>query len=570
MNNKNLHLKNSIVDIGFVRNVTISLAFIFLGFGLIYFFLGDIPAAYINLYSASLAAFFYVILKKITIPQWVAHNMQSLLVFLTTIGVYYINTETYHTQLYWLAGILLLAAVMNDIKNVVFWLVIIFVFVLVSYVQSRYQMRVFGGEILVSEDLLFDVLGFYVAIFFCVYFNDKIQQRIIDNLEKANQSLEKAQSELLSSQKYKDDFFAKISHEIRTPLIGIKGIADLLQQNPTEEDTVKYYDSLRYSADHLLDIVNDILDISRINEQQLQLDPSTFDVRQLVTETFQALKVLASDKKLDYRMQFSDDFPQFIHVDKKRLAQILYNLVQNAIKFTKKGFVHLYGSIQNEQIQIEVTDSGIGISEAFMNRLYEGFAQEGRIVPGTYQGTGLGLSISAKLIQLMGGTITCYSKLNEGTQFTFLVPYKTPQTSELPTVIEPKAVPPSTSELPLRFLLADDHDMNLLIAERILANEFPDAQFALAKDGTEVLDLLDKASYDLLLLDLQMPNMDGYETAKAIRAARYPLTIFAVTASISDQIIEHCYQVGMNEVIVKPFSGAAMRTLIGQYYSEKR
>ena len=569
MNNKNLHLKNSIVDIGFVRNITISLAFIFCIFGLIYFFLGDIPAAYINSYSATLAAFFYVVLKKINVPQWIAHNLQSLLVFLTTIGVYYINTEVYHTQLYWLAGILLLAAVMNDIKNVVFWLVIIFVFVLVSYVQSLYQMRVFGSKILVSDDLLFDVLGFYAAIFFCVYFNDKIQQRIIDNLEKANQSLEKAQSELLSSQKYKDDFFAKISHEIRTPLIGIKGIADLLQQNPTEEDTGKYYDSLRYSADHLLDIVNDILDISRINEQQLQLDPSTFDIRLLVSETFQALKVLADDKKLDYRMQFSDDFPQFIHADKKRLAQILYNLVQNAIKFTKKGFVHLYGSIEKNQIQIEVTDSGIGISEAFMNRLYEGFAQEGRIVPGTYQGTGLGLSISAKLIQLMGGTITCYSKLDEGTQFTFLIPYTVPEVELTPAKTE-EVAPQNTSELPIRFLLADDHDMNLLIAERILANEFPAAQFALAKDGTEVLELLKKATYDVLLLDLQMPNMDGYETATAIRAMGSQLPIFAVTASINDQIIEQCYRIGMNEVIVKPFSGASMRALVCRYYSGKK
>lgn len=569
MNNRNLHLKNSIVDISFIQNVTISLALIFLFFGGNYLVLGDLPASYINFYSAALAAFFYVVLKKINIPQWMAHNMQSLLVFLTIVGVYYINTEVYHTQLYWLGSILLLAAVINDVKNVVVWLVIVTGFTLVSYFQGMYDIPVWGSTIHISADLLFDVLGFYAGIFFCVYFNDKIQQRIIENLEKANKNLEKAQSEVLISQKYKDDFFAKISHEIRTPLIGIKGIADLLQQNPTEADTQKYYDSLRYSADHLLQIVNDILDIHKINEQQLHLDPGTFDVRLLVSETFQALKTLADEKKLDYRMQFSDDFPQFIQADKKRLAQILYNLVQNAIKFTQKGFVHLYGSIQNDQIQIEVTDSGIGISETFMTRLYEGFAQEGRIVPGTYQGTGLGLSITAKLIQLMGGTITCYSKLNEGTQFTFLVPYDIPDAAW---------TDPSTQQLPeatvsgssIRFLIADDHEMNLLIAERILANEYPSAQFALAKDGTEVMDLLEKSSYDILLLDLQMPNMDGYETAQAIRSKGYPLAIFAVTASITDQIIEHCYQVGMNEVIVKPFNGAAMRELVGHYFLEKK
>ncbi|HUN16255.1 MAG TPA: HAMP domain-containing sensor histidine kinase, partial [Saprospiraceae bacterium] len=189
--------------------------------------------------------------------------------------------------------------------------------------------------------------------------------------------LEKAQSDLVSAQKYKDDFFTKVSHELRTPLITIKGISNLLLKNQSTEELPMYYKSLSLSSNYLLEIVNDILDISQIEENKFELENKAFNLPEALMEIITVLENLAVEKNLHYEYDIKN-LPNMIVADKKRLSQILYNLMHNAIKYTNSGFVKITAKLHVSQIIIKVSDSGIGIQEQFIEKLYQNFTQEGR------------------------------------------------------------------------------------------------------------------------------------------------------------------------------------------------
>ena len=356
-----------------------------------------------------------------------------------------------------------------------------------------------------------------------------------------------------------------MSHELRTPLITIKGISNLLLKNQSTEELPMYYKSLSLSSNYLLEIVNDILDISQIEENKFELENKAFNLPEALMEIITVLENLAVEKNLHYEYDIKN-LPNMIVADKKRLSQILYNLMHNAIKYTNSGFVKITAKLHVSQIIIKVSDSGIGIQEQFIEKLYQNFTQEGRESNPNLRGSGLGLSIAYKLATLMGGTISCESKINEGSTFTFTMPYLPPDIKEMTSNGQKQNI---KNEIQLNFLIADDNKLNLMVIQKILYSEFPKSNFHTATDGYEVLSQLQKVpNIQIILLDLQMPNLDGYETATKIRETNDSVVIFAMSASMNESIKRDCISRGVNEVMIKPFEMDTIKEMILKYFPE--
>jgi len=526
----------------------------------------DYSAAFIiNLLSLFSVIIYYFFYTRNRIPKFVSNNFFSFLIISNSIFVFYLQPEFASTQYFWLVACLFTEFIFADIKHVLYWTIIISVFAIFTYLQNLFDLHFFINEYQLSLFSLIEILFFYLFFFIGFYFLNLINHLVVIELAKKNQMLEKAQADLVSAQKYKDDFFTKVSHELRTPLITIKGISNLLLKNQSTEELPMYYKSLSLSSNYLLEIVNDILDISQIEENKFELENKAFNLPEALMEIITVLENLAVEKNLHYEYDIKN-LPNMIVADKKRLSQILYNLMHNAIKYTNSGFVKITAKLHVSQIIIKVSDSGIGIQEQFIEKLYQNFTQEGRESNPNLRGSGLGLSIAYKLATLMGGTISCESKINEGSTFTFTMPYLPPDTKEISSKGQEQKI---KNEIQLNFLIADDNKLNLMVIQKILFSEFPKSNFHTATDGYEVLSQLKKVpNIQIILLDLQMPNLDGYETATKIRETNDSVVIFAMSASMNDSIKRDCISRGVNEVMIKPFEMDTIKEMILKYFPE--
>lgn len=358
----------------------------------------------------------------------------------------------------------------------------------------------------------------------------------------------------------KQQFIANMSHEIRTPMNAIVGMSRILWEKNPRDDQKKYLSAIRQSADNLLIIINDILDFSKIEAGKVRIEQIDFSLKDCLKNVVNMLRVKAEEKGLKLWFDMQDNVPETITGDPTRLTQILINLVGNAVKFTESGGVDilvLLDKIEDDKhyVRFQVIDTGIGISEDYVNKIFESFSQAGTDLARKYGGTGLGLTISKELVELMDGEIGVKSVLGEGATFEFCIPFKVPKRIKLE---EQDGTFELTHEELLclnnaKILLAEDNAFNRILAEDVLLEMAPNMKIVSAENGIEVLEVLEKETVDLILMDIQMPLKNGVDATKEIRANDTKLPILAMTANVMQDDIERYLSIGMNDHIPKPF-----------------
>lgn len=390
--------------------------------------------------------------------------------------------------------------------------------------------------------------------------------------------LKKRQRELIAEKqkaeeagKAKASFLSTMSHEIRTPLNGISGIAHLLMEEEHLPHQAEYIRTLKFSANHLMAIVNDILDFSKIEAGGISIEFIPFDLEELLSEIKNANLLRAQDKQIKLKLKRDDELPKYVTGDPVRLSQILNNLVNNAVKFTDCGEVIMDAQVEQldttrVQVRFSVKDTGIGIPKEKQKNLFEQFCQIDSSVTRRYGGTGLGLAITKRLLDLQGSTIQVKSEVGLGSEFSFVLSFEIPERIQVSNRKPASLTDENQSFEGVTILLAEDNEANTLIARKFMHNW--GAKIIHVTNGKDAVEQVQKRTFDLVLMDLQMPVMDGYEATQLIRQAGYSpfeLPVIALTASAISTEREQALEVGMNDLITKPFSPTELHTKLKKY-----
>ena len=399
--------------------------------------------------------------------------------------------------------------------------------------------------------------------------NKALHQEIRER-QKLEGELTEARRQAEASSKAKELFLANMSHEMRTPMNAITGMAGQLSKTELTAVQQFYVQTIHTAADNLLVIINDVLDLSKIEAGKLTIEQIAFEPRVVIERALQVMKLPAEEKGLLLSQSFVD--PQLstaLTGDPYRLNQVLLNLLSNAIKFTERGFVDiscrvLDDSATRQTVQVQVKDSGIGMEEAFREMLFEKFSQEDGSISRRYGGTGLGMSICKEIIELMGGTIEVQSRKGAGTTVTFTIPFEKADGAAVPPK-EEEAIDPAFLA-GKKILVADDNEMNRLVATTMLGGW--DALTQEAQHGAEAIEKLRQESFDAVLMDVQMPLMDGLEATAIIREQiSGTLPIIALTAFALKGDDEKLIGAGMSDYLSKPFDEAQLLQVLSYWLS---
>lgn len=427
-----------------------------------------------------------------------------------------------------------------------------------------------------DEHLEIEIGGKIFEFTFAPYDEDRSKVKLIavfavDISEKKYNELEliRARQIAENADKAKMVFLTNMSHEIRTPMNAILGLTDIMLEENVPDSLKENLTIIKRSADNLLVIINDILDFSKIEAGKIELEKIEFDLLDVIANVFKTFQFKAEQKGLTFYKDVENGIPRYLIGDPYRLNQVLVNLLGNALKFTSKGYVKLVVKKANENpddnsIRFIIIDTGIGISSAKMDKIFESFTQESSMITRKYGGTGLGLTISKKLVELQGGKINVISELGKGSTFSFDIPFEVHNNFSLF-----KTNTSSRRELNgIRILVVEDNQMNQVVARQILSRW--EALVHTANNGVEAIEILSAREYDIVLMDLQMPDMDGFEATRIIRnptseVLNHHIPIIALTADAFPEVKKKAIMVGMNDFVIKPFKQNELFVKIAKY-----
>lgn len=379
--------------------------------------------------------------------------------------------------------------------------------------------------------------------------------RDITEIRRISEDLKTAKIEAEASSRAKEEFLANMSHEIRTPMNAIIGMARLLKKTSLDSEQKKYLQAILTSSNNLIALINDILNLSKIESGKLEIENLGFGIADLLESLYYSQKIIADTKKIDFRYSVDSSVPKILRGDPYRLNQILTNLVNNAIKFTQNGFVELTVKLQEKAenkywIFFSVRDTGIGIAEDKLGEIFESFTQADTSVTRRFGGTGLGLTITKSLVKMMNGELAVRSILGEGTEFTVVIPFEEGEIVEVN--IEQDFDTHSLELKGIHVLLVEDNRINKLLVSTLFDKW--GVNYDWAENGEEAIEFLKKKEFNLILMDVQMPVMSGLEATQIIRKVlKLELPIIALTAHAFKEDAKKCIDSGMDDVIVKPF-----------------
>ena len=410
-----------------------------------------------------------------------------------------------------------------------------------------------------------------------------VQLRHMEKLARVVNERTRAISAAESASRAKSNFLANMSHEIRTPLNGVTGMLELLSSTTLDEQQQRYVHGAQSSADCLMSLINGILDFSKIEQGMLELDPVDFNLHQLIHDVADIMAPAARKSGLEIVCELSPDLPQWVSADNGRLRQILLNLVSNAVKFTEKGRVSIeaqkqYTDIGDLMVRIAVSDTGIGIPVDRRHRLFKLFSQVDGSTTRRFGGTGLGLALCKKLVELFGGEIGVESESEKGSTFWFTVCLQPPSEEHCEEKAETNGVSDLIQREPLteqssrdfRVLVAEDYEINQVVVREFLRRFGLECE--IVGDGQVAVDQAKSGDFDMILMDCQMPLMDGLQAARIIRDAETPehglsrngrrIPIIALTANAVAGDREECLEAGMDDYLTKPITCQALTNML--------
>ncbi len=456
----------------------------------------------------------------------------------------------------WMTVAILPAVLLLDRLPALFWVLVVFIANLLLFLISQ------SGWVNSDINMANDAMGWTIAnklfviglAMYVVFVTERMHRSQTVEMDESNSELERTHQALIRAQAHKDEFIASVGHELRTPMNAILGLNGILRTELAgKPEDAAVVDLIRGSTEQLLQVVNDILDFSQLQAGRLALREEEFSVRETVGAVLLSYEEKAQAKKITLHLQTSSVHNMWVKGDRQRLVQVLNNLLDNAIKFTPQGEIVLRVQAVGGGVLFEVQDTGIGIASDRQQQIFKGFEHADVQTNRQYGGTGLGLSICERLVTLQGGTIGVSSVSGQGSRFWFQLPLRSIAVKEAQAAAE---VARMLVDKPIQILLVDDNAVNLLVARMLLKKCFPKADITEASSGAIALEKLNAQPFDLVLMDMVMPEMDGMEVTRILRRdlpspVRH-VPVLALTASANPVDQDRCLASGMNDVLHKP------------------